>query len=364
MSTPNTFKQRFAVRLKSILRRYDENQKTLEQLATAGTPEQLATCAQEQSVLQPVVQAILIYQETQQTIEDLITLGEADATLKEEALREIECLKDKLPTLEKEIQLLLLPKDKADSKDVIIEIRQGTGGGEAALFAADLWNMYTRYAEKKGWQTQLMSLNRTDLKGVKEVIFSLKGKDAFAHLKFESGIHRIQRVPETEAGGRIHTSAATVAVLPEAEDIDVQLHDDDLRIDTYRASGAGGQHVNKTESAVRITHLPTGLVVQQQDEKSQHKNKARAMKILRARLYEKQRHDAEAARSSVRKDQIGSGDRSGRIRTYNALQGRVTDHRINLTLHQYEAILGGNLDTLIEALRAHCQEEQLSEINA
>jgi peptide chain release factor 1 len=259
----------------------------------------------------------------------------------------------------------LLPKDAADDSSAIVEIRAGTGGDEAALFAGDLLKMYTRYAQLQGWKTDLMSLSESDLGGVKEAVLEVAGQGAFAKLKFESGGHRVQRVPETEAGGRIHTSAATVAVLPEAEDVDVNIDEKDLRIDVYRASGAGGQHVNKTESAVRITHIPTGIVVAMQEEKSQHKNKAKAMKILKAKMFEAERERVDSARAAERKGLVGSGDRSERIRTYNFPQGRVTDHRINLTLYKLDRIITGDeLSDVIDALVAEDQATRLAELEA
>jgi len=257
--------------------------------------------------------------------------------------------------------LLLLPKDSADNSSAIVEVRAGTGGDEAALFAADLLKMYTRYAQLQGWKAELLSLSDSDLGGVKEAVLSVEGEGAYAKLKFESGVHRVQRVPVTEASGRIHTSAATVAVLPEPEDVDVDVQDKDLRIDVYRASGAGGQHVNKTESAVRITHLPTGVVVAMQEEKSQHKNKAKAMKILKARLFEAQRERLAATRAAERKGLVGSGDRSERIRTYNFPQGRVSDHRINLTLYKLDRIISGDdLGDVIDALMTEDQASRLA----
>jgi peptide chain release factor 1 len=259
------------------------------------------------------------------------------------------------------LQLLLLPKDSADSSSAIIEIRAGTGGEEASLFAGDLLKMYTRYAQLQGWKTELLSLSESDLGGVKEAVLAAEGEGAYARLKFESGVHRVQRVPVTEGSGRIHTSAATVAVLPEPEDVDVSLDEKDLRIDVYRASGAGGQHVNKTESAVRITHIPSGIVVAMQEEKSQHKNRAKAMKILKARLFEAERERTERARAAERKGLVGSGDRSERIRTYNFPQGRVSDHRINLTLYKLDRILSGDdLSDIVDALITEDQASRLA----
>ena len=266
---------------------------------------------------------------------------DSDAEMRALAEEEMRAARDRLPDIEHRLNLLLLPKDAADEKNAILEIRAGTGGDEAALFAADLFRMYQRYAEQHGWRFDPMQVSDTGIGGYKEAVVEIKGKGAFARLKYESGVHRVQRVPETESGGRIHTSAATVAVLPEAEEIDVTIEEKDLRIDTFRAQGAGGQHVNTTDSAVRITHIPTGVVVSQQDEKSQHKNRAKAMKVLRSRIYEAERTAKAAERAETRKTQVGSGDRSERIRTYNFPQGRVTDHRISLTLHKLDRVLEG-----------------------
>ena len=259
--------------------------------------------------------------------------------------------------------MLLLPRDEADARSAIVEVRAGTGGDEAALFAGDLLAMYRRYAEVRRWKVEMLSHSLTPLGGCKEAVMAVAGKDVFARLKYESGTHRVQRVPETESQGRIHTSAATVAVLPEAEEVDVQIDEKDLKVDTYRAQGAGGQHVNTTDSAVRITHLPTGIVVQQQDEKSQHKNRARAMKVLRARLYEHERAQADAERAAERRSQVGTGDRSQQIRTYNFPQGRVTDHRINLTLYKLERVIQGELDELIEALAADDEAARIAQLS-
>ena len=270
-------------------------------------------------------------------------------------------MEEKLPDAQKELEIMLLPKDEADDMNVILEVRAGTGGDEAALFAGDLFRMYCRHAELNGYKVEVLGTSDGDIGGYKEVVAAIRGDSVFARLKFESGVHRVQRVPETESSGRIHTSAATVAVLPEPEEVDVQIEEKDLRVDVFRASGPGGQSVNTTDSAVRITHLPTGIVVSQQDEKSQHKNRAKAMQVLRARLFEAERERLESERSADRRSQVGSGDRSERIRTYNYPQGRVTDHRINLTLHKLEKIVAGDsLDDVIDALLAEDQSRQLA----
>ncbi|WP_129792208.1 peptide chain release factor 1 [Sphingosinicella sp. CPCC 101087] len=288
---------------------------------------------------------------------------EAEPELKAMAAEEAEALRRKLPEAERALALKLLPRDTADERSAMLEIRAGTGGDEAALFAGDLLRMYQRYAEGRGWRFEIISASPAEVGGFKEVIASVTGQGVFARLKFESGVHRVQRVPVTESGGRIHTSAATVAVLPEAEEVDVQIEDKDLRIDVYRSSGPGGQSVNTTDSAVRITHLPTGLVVIQQDEKSQHKNKAKALKVLRTRLYEQERERLASERAGARKSMVGSGDRSERIRTYNFPQGRVTDHRINLTLHRLPEILEGQLEDLIGALISEEEAERLATLD-
>jgi peptide chain release factor 1 len=331
----------------------------------AGSSEEFVRLSREYAELAPVVQAIDALDKARAEGRDLEVLAaafEADPEVAKMAEEELQDLRRRLPVLEREVQLLLLPKDEADAKNVILEIRAGTGGEEAALFAADLFRMYQRYAERQRWRFELMEVQETGIGGYKEATASISGRNVFSRLKFESGVHRVQRVPETEAGGRIHTSAATVAVLPEAEDVDIEIDEKDLRIDVYRSSGPGGQSVNTTDSAVRITHLPTGMVVTQQDEKSQHKNRAKAMKIMRARLYEAERSRTMAERAASRKSQVGSGDRSERIRTYNFPQGRVTDHRINLTLYKLDRVLEGELEELIDALVAENEAAQLAEI--
>ena len=320
----------------------------------------------EYSDLSPVVDAIRALRKAEGELESLGRLRDdpaTDADMKSLAETEYFEIKQSLPEMEKQLQIMLLPKDAADEKNAILEVRAGTGGDEAALFAADLFRMYQRYAATHGWKFEIMEISDTGLGGYKEAIASIAGRGVFARLKFESGVHRVQRVPATEASGRIHTSAATVAVLPEAEEVDIKIDEKDLRIDVFRSSGPGGQSVNTTDSAVRITHLPTGIVVQQQDEKSQHKNKAKALKILRARLYEAERSKADEARAASRRSQVGSGDRSERIRTYNFPQGRVTDHRINLTLYKIDKVLSGEaLDEFIEALIAEDRAARLAEL--
>ena len=318
--------------------------------------------SKEYAELTPIVEAIGELRSTTAEIAELDSMieEESDPDMRALACDERDALAKKLPFLDRQVKLHLLPRDEADTKNAILELRAGTGGDEAALFAADLYRMYQRYAEAHGWKVEVLHAAETDLGGVKEAVVSISGRDVFSRLKFESGVHRVQRVPETETGGRIHTSAATVAVLPEAEEIDIRIDDKDLRIDIFRASGPGGQSVNTTDSAVRITHLPTGIVVSQQDEKSQHKNKAKAMRVLRARLYEAERAARDAERAAERRGQVGSGDRSERIRTYNFPQGRVTDHRINLTLYKLDKVLSGEaLDELIEALITEDQAARL-----
>jgi peptide chain release factor 1 len=337
---------------------------SIEAQLSSGHSSDFAKLSKEHSQLAPVVNAINAYMATREEIgqnEKILSDPTSDSDLKTLASEELETLRARYPLLERDLQLLLLPKDSADNSSAIIEIRAGTGGDEAALFAGDLLKMYTRYAQLQGWKGELLSLSESDLGGVKEAVLAVEGEGAYAKLKFESGVHRVQRVPVTEASGRIHTSAATVAVLPEPEDVDVHIDDKDLRIDVYRASGAGGQHVNKTESAVRITHIPSGIVVAMQEEKSQHKNRAKAMKILKARFFEAERERTERARAAERKGLVGSGDRSERIRTYNFPQGRVSDHRINLTLYKLDRILAGDdLSDIIDALVTEDQASRLA----
>jgi peptide chain release factor 1 len=323
-----------------------------------------AKLSKEYSDLIPLVARIEELKRARAERDDLAALaGGTDPEMRTLAQGELVALEKRLPELEREVRLMLLPKDEADERNAILEVRAGTGGEEAALFAAGLFRMYQRYAALHGWRFEVMDVSETELGGFKEAVAAITGRNVFERLKFESGVHRVQRVPATEASGRIHTSAATVAVLPEAEEVDIHIDDKDLRIDVFRASGPGGQSVNTTDSAVRITHLPTGLVVSQQDEKSQHKNKAKAMKVLRARLYERERETAAAERARSRKSQVGSGDRSERIRTYNFPQGRVSDHRINLTLYKIDKVMSGEaLDEFIDALIAEDQAARLAEV--
>ena len=321
---------------------------------------EIVKLSKEHAELKPVADAVsnlLKARAERPELEEMLTAGDPD--LKDMAQDELRALDDRLPKLEHEVALLLAPKDKDENASAILEVRAGTGGDEAAIFAGDLFRMYQRYATTRGWKVEVESVSEGEAGGYKEIIASVTGDGVFGRLKFESGVHRVQRVPATEAQGRIHTSAATVAVLPEVEDVEIEINDSDLRIDTYRSSGAGGQHVNKTDSAVRITHLPTGVVVTS-SEKSQHQNRAKAMKVLKARLYDMQRQALDNARSDARKSQVGSGDRSERIRTYNYPQGRVTDHRINLTLYNLPKVMEGDLDEILEALIAEDQAERLA----
>ncbi|WCR10166.1 peptide chain release factor 1 [Paracoccus stylophorae] len=343
-------------RLARITQRFD----FLEaQLHAGADPATIARISREYADLKPVVERIARWRAAQDGIAEARAMLD-DPELRELAEEELARLRDEVPGLEQDLRIALLPRDAADARPAIIEIRPGTGGDEAALFAADLLAMYRRHAESQGWTFQMLDLTETELGGVKEAVARIAGEGVFARLKYESGVHRVQRVPETESGGRIHTSAATVAVLPEAaEDADIDIPAGDIRIDTMRASGAGGQHVNTTDSAVRITHLPTGIVVTS-SEKSQHQNRANAMAVLRARLYDMQRQKADAERAADRKSQVGSGDRSERIRTYNFPQGRMTDHRINLTIYALDRVMAGDLTEIIDALTAHDQAARLA----
>ena len=354
-----------AEKLDRLVSRWETVQGTL---ASGADQETYVRLSREFAELDPIVATITALRSAlreREGLQHLIDDPASEADVAALAEEEIGPLDTKIEELERQLKVQLLPKDSADEKSAILEVRAGTGGEEAALFAADLFRMYQRYAATQSWRVEVISASEGDHGGYKEIIATINGAGAYARLKFESGVHRVQRVPETEAQGRIHTSAATVAVLPEAEEVDIEINDADLRIDVYRSSGPGGQSVNTTDSAVRITHLPTGLVVAQQDEKSQHKNKAKALKILRARLYERERQRLDAERSATRRGQIGSGDRSERIRTYNFPQGRVTDHRINLTLYKLDQVIEGpGLDELVHALMTEHQAELLAAAEA
>ena len=353
----------FIEKLDNILVKYEDLGQKLMDPAALG--DNFAKTSKEYADLEEIVANINQYKKSVSELSDIKEMLEdkdIDKEMKEMMEEEKLGLEKDLPSLEHKIKISLLPKDEADEKNAILEVRAGTGGEEAALFAATLFNMYQRYAEVRGWKFEIISLSQTGIGGYKEASATISGKNVFARLKFESGVHRVQRVPETESGGRVHTSAATVAVLPEAEDIDIKIDEKDLRIDIFRASGPGGQSVNTTDSAVRIVHIPTGITVSQQDEKSQHKNREKAMKVLRSRIYEAERQKAADERASARKGQVGSGDRSERIRTYNFPQGRVSDHRINLTLYKIDNIVNnGELDEVIDALVADDEAKRLTE---
>ena len=349
-------------KINKIINTYDDLTDQLSDPKIISNPPKFRDIAKQHHDLEPVVQKGREYIKLiEQIVEYRSILDGDDPDLKAIAKEEIDDLFSQQEQQENELKILLLPKDQRDSKNTIIEIRAGTGGEEAALFSADLYRMYSHYAERKGWATETLSSSPTGSGGLKEVIFTVKGDGAFGEMKFEGGVHRVQRVPETESSGRIHTSAATVAILPEAEEIDLEINPDDIRIDTFRASGAGGQHVNKTESAVRITHIPTGLVVSCQDEKSQHKNRVAAMKVLRSRLLAIEEEKQQSERAEIRKSMVSTGDRSAKIRTYNFPQGRVTDHRIELTLYKLDSIMDGDIAELIEQLRIAEQMEQLQQ---
>jgi peptide chain release factor 1 len=355
-------KESIQQRLQKLAERFEEVGHLLGSPEVAGSSQQFRDLSVEYARLQPLAERFARYRGLEEELAASRDLqNDSDAGMRALGDEEVTRLQQALSGEADELRKLLLPKDPRDDKNIFLEVRAGTGGDEAALFAGDLLRMYQRFAEEQGWRFELISASPSEVGGYKEAIASIAGSGVFAKLKFESGVHRVQRVPATESGGRIHTSAATVAVLPEAEDVDVQINDNDLRIDVYRSSGPGGQSVNTTDSAVRITHLPTGLVVIQQDEKSQHKNKAKALKVLRTRLYELERSRLADERAGTRRSMVGSGDRSERIRTYNFPQGRVTDHRINLTLHKLDAILEGpGLNELVEALIAEDEAERLA----
>jgi peptide chain release factor 1 len=352
-----------AEKLNRVVQRHEDLARSM---ATEGPvdPQTFARASKEYADMAPVVDSIRQLQRAEKEAADLaslVTEPTTDAEMRSLAEAELKALKEQLPELERRVKVMLLPKDEADERNAILEVRAGAGGDEASLFAAELFRMYLRYAELRGWKVEILGISETGLGGYREAAMAINGRGVFARLKFESGVHRVQRVPATEGSGRIHTSTATVAVLPEAEDVDIHIDDKDLRIDVFRASGPGGQSVNTTDSAVRVTHLPTGVVVQQQDEKSQHKNKAKALKVLRARLYDMERAAREAERAATRRGQVGTGERSEKVRTYNFPQNRVTDHRINLTLHKIDRIMAGELDEIIEALIADDEASRLSE---
>ncbi|UCG39294.1 MAG: peptide chain release factor 1 [bacterium] len=348
-------------RLSQVENKYEELSRMLSDPEVIRKTEKLRAYAKEHSDLTPIIGAYRRYRKLQGQLEGVEAMlrEERDPDMVHLVREEKESLVQQMDGLEEELKMLLIPKDPSDEKNTILEIRAGTGGEEASLFAADLVRMYTRYAERKGWRWEYLSSSPTEVGGFREAILLVRGDRVYSQLKFEGGVHRVQRVPETESSGRIHTSAVTVVVMPEADEVEVQINHEDLRIDVFRSTGSGGQHVNTTDSAVRITHIPSGLVVSCQDEKSQHKNKAKAMKILLARLYQKEEEESHARMDGVRRSMVGSGDRSERIRTYNFPQGRVTDHRINLTLYQLESVMDGDLDEITQALMAYSQAEQL-----
>jgi peptide chain release factor 1 len=353
-------------KLQKLMARYDELSRELADPHVYSDRRRAAQLGRDQSQLQPIIDLYPRYADLARRIADdegVIEAGD-DAELVELAGAELDELRDELAELEERIKILLLPKDEAEERKAIVEIRAGTGGDEATLFAGDLFRMYSRYAERHGWKIEVMDSTPTEVGGFREITFAVEGKGAYGRLKFEGGVHRVQRVPVTESQGRIHTSAVSVAVLPEAEEVEVNIKPEDLRVDVFRSSGPGGQSVNTTDSAVRLTHVPTGLVVSCQDEKSQHKNKAKAMRVLAARLYDLQRREADAERDAERKLMVGSGDRSERIRTYNFPQNRLTDHRVGLTLYSLDRVMEGELEEIIEALAIHDREERLAKSGA
>ncbi|MBO5505438.1 MAG: peptide chain release factor 1 [Clostridia bacterium] len=349
-------------KLSFIESRFEELSNQIADPAVMADMDEWRKLCKEHSDMTPIVEKYREYKANKNNIEESTAMlddPEVDKEFKDMLNDEIKTSKEKIAVIEEELKILLLPKDPNDDKNVIVEIRGGAGGDEAALFAADLYRMYTMYAESKRWKTEIMNLSEIGIGGIKEVSFMIEGQGAYSRLKFESGVHRVQRVPETESQGRVHTSTVTVAVLPEAEEVDFEINPADLQIDTFRASGAGGQHINKTESAIRITHIPTGVIVECQDERSQFKNKDKALKVLRSRLYEAELQKQQEAIAADRKSQVGTGDRSERIRTYNFPQGRVSDHRIGLTLYKIEAIMNGDIDEIIDALITTDQSEKL-----
>ncbi len=353
-------------KLRSAEERYEEINRRLMEPTVINDTDNYKSLMKEYKSLTPIIEKYREYMKAKEAHEEakmMLDEGGLDRDFKEIVEEQYLDSQKQMETYSEELKILLLPKDPDDDKSVIIEIRGGAGGDEAALFANTLYRMYSMYADGRGWKSEILNANQTELGGYKEISFAIEGDGAYSRMKFESGVHRVQRVPDTEASGRIHTSTVTVAVLPEVEDVEIEINIGDLQIDTFRAGGAGGQHVNKTESAIRITHLPTGTVVECQDERSQHKNKDKAMKILRSKLYEKQLQEQQAAIASDRKSQVGSGDRSERIRTYNYPQGRITDHRIGLTLYRMEQVLNGDIDELLDALITHDQAEKLRSSN-
>lgn len=353
-------------RLQAVDDRYEELSQLLCDPSIINDPKRLREYSKEQSNIEDTVAVYREYKEVTSQLNDAKSMLEEklDDEMKEMVKLEISELSDKKEELEERLKILLLPKDPNDDRNVIVEIRGAAGGDEAALFAGDLYKMYTRYAENRGWRTEIIEAHPNDVGGYKEIIFQITGQGAYSRLKYESGAHRVQRIPATESGGRIHTSTSTVAVLPEVEEVDVEIHEKDVRVDVFCSSGAGGQSVNTTQSAVRVTHLPTGTVVTCQDEKSQHKNKEKAMKVLRARVYDKFLQEAQSEYADIRKSAVGTGDRSERIRTYNFPQSRVTDHRIGLTLHKLDQVLSGEMDEVVDSLIIHEQAEMLKKVEA